>query len=1227
MGISIRAVLSFIAIASLVSMPTCSLGPLGSDGTTVKDDIALEAGMISLLSNRPDPCDELSTISQGSRADSDPGFRHGTLLGGPTSGDDSIISIQVDGAGNVFVAGRTEASSFPVTTGAYDETLNGSDDLFIAKLDPSLSNLLYCTFLGGSDLDSLSQIHLNQDGSLYVIGTTDSADFPTTTGAYCETSAGGRDGFLVKLNAQGSDLEYATLFGGSDDDTASGLAVDGQGRVCMTGSTKSTDLPVTSGANRTSLSGSSDAYALRFNNELTGIDMCTYIGSPGSDSGSTLVLRPDGSFVMRGFTDGVFPTTPGAYCSTYINDGQFVLQLDPTGSTIDFATISPNGRGRDELLDLAVDPWGNIILVGLSNSSDFPTTTDAISRTVNGEADIFVSILNDDASALTYSTFFGGSGFDSCRAIDLDVSGERIAITGLTNSTDLPVTEAAFDIEYREKFDSYDAYMCVFNITNKSIDYMTYIGGEYKDRVYEVRFGPNGHVYVGGHTNSRDFYTSPDAFQTKPLSSQDGFVYEINPIPGQLPGAPKGLRDSTTKDQVFLNWDKSDQDGGCRILGYNVYRADASTNWTLMQFHANMTFDDRDVDNGVTYRYRVAAVNHLGEGAFADLTTTIPVVPPSEPLDLAATSGNAFVTLNWTPPLDLGGGRMEVYVVYRGATRYEMEVLREVGNVTSFVDETAILGEFVYYAVAGMNSGGEGPMSATVRIKPVGPPGAPTNFNAVADDGQVTLTWVAPGSNGGSMLIGFYVYRGTSIDTLTRIATMVVTQLSLEDTGVVNGVQYVYYLTAFTEVGESGPTKAIDVTPFGLPGRVMDLQAIADDGQVILEWSPPASDGGQPISKYKIYAGEGSSGSMVYLTQIGNITTFDHVGLTNGVTYFYQVSAVNEAGEGAVSEIVSVTPMSLPGSVRDFTAEAVKDGIMLTWRLPEELGGAESVRIWIYEADPDSPQFEDSVVGATGFLDTNVTPGITYRYWARTETAFGWGPAVGPVEVAAVTVPGTVRDLETAFGDQEIHLIWSAPEDDGGSPVVEYIVKRGIFVTGMVEVARVTTLEHTNEGLNNGKEYLFMVVAVNAIGAGSETDPVPGTPLGPPAAPGLFKAEAKGNNAVLTWIRPSGSDRAPVTGYRILRSTGESGFEVTATIGDVTTYTDDDVKEGKRYSYRVLAMSDIGDGETTTTVDVKIKKTDEGPGFGGGLVLLSMCCLALISALGRKRLTLGNRFS
>ena len=164
--------------------------------------------------------DNLTLVSDilMTRFNSEGGFKHGTYLGGTQSGDDTINHIQVDDLGNVYAVGRTEAMSFPVTPGAYDETLNGSGDLFIVKFNSTLSDLQYSTFLGGDDTESVGGIHLNTDGSLIIVGSTSSSNFPTTNGAFCETLTGEDDGFLVIMNPQGTNLEYATFIGGGKDD-------------------------------------------------------------------------------------------------------------------------------------------------------------------------------------------------------------------------------------------------------------------------------------------------------------------------------------------------------------------------------------------------------------------------------------------------------------------------------------------------------------------------------------------------------------------------------------------------------------------------------------------------------------------------------------------------------------------------------------------------------------------------------------------------------------------------------------------------------------------------------------------------------------------------------------------------------------------------------------------------------------------------------------------------
>jgi hypothetical protein len=248
-------------------------------------------------------------------------------------------------------------------------------------------------------------------------------------------------------------------------------------------------------------------------------------------------------------------------------------------------------------------------------------------------------------------------------------------------------------------------------------------------------------------------------------------------------------------------------------------------------------------------------------------------------------------------------------------------------------------------------------------------------------------------------------------------------------------------------------------------------------------------------------------------------------------------------------------------------------------------------------------------------MDSNVTIGMKYFYRVQSMTTYGRGGSAGPVEVQVVTVPGVVRDLGSAFGNGMVILTWSAPEDDGGSPILEYIIHRGVFLTGMVEVAHVSTSNYTDIGLDNGLKYFYTVTPVNDIGYGTESDPIVGTPLGLPASPGLFKAEAKDDSVVLTWVKPVGTDRAPVTGYRVLRAMGDRELVEIAQVGDVTLYVDEDVKEGKRYTYQVIGISEIGEGEGTSTIDIQVKIPDEGPGFTF-LILL----LAFTVALTLKRL-------
>jgi len=1152
---------------------------------------------------------EMASGASETRLGDHPGFQYGTILGSVSYDNVYVHEIAVDQAGNVLVAGRTNSDQFPTTAGAFDKTLSGSSDLFLTKFDPTLSTMIFSTLIGGTGTEWVNEIAPSANGGVYMVGSTKSPDFPVTGGAFCTTFGGEDDAFFLEVNAQGTDLEYSTLFGGSGDESASGITFDSKGRPVVVGETESTDFPLTVGAFDTSLGGTRDAFALKFNEDLTDLEFSTLLGGPGLDGALGVVMQPDDSFIIAGPTEGGIPTTSGAYASTFLNDGHYVCRMNASGDGLAFSTYVPDGSGDDDLEAFDADSQGNVYLVGRSKSDDLPTTPGALHTDLNATQNGILIVLSNWGQDLAYCTYINSGDNNDLYDVALNGNETLISVGGSVKGDDLAVTINAFDTTWRGGAeDKYDGLLCVFNLSSMDLNYATYFGGSSQEIAMCIAWDDDV-VHIGARTNSEDAYVSDGAYQEVHPGADQGYIVKIDPRPGRLPRTPSNIWATPTTSDVTLTWGRPGDEGGCRIEEYRIEKLNVSGSWDLLNASYTFRHSDEDVENGEAYRFRVSAVSGAGQGAYATVTVEIPPVVPMPPQSLIASTGNGTVTLNWSAPTWTGGARIEGYEILRGPTTLEMTRLARIGHDLHYVDIDVVLGEFNFYEVAARNSVGVGPSSNKVRIKALDIPSPPRDFRAEAGDGSVKLSWSLPKEDGGTMLIGYYLYRGTTIDNISLLATKTVVHLEHMDASVTNGKAYIYYLTAFSNVGESGPSPALDATPFGVPGRVTDLVATAGDGEVVLNWSAPEDDGGRQISMYNVLSGE-TMGSMTLLTTIGNITTFIHSDLTNGVTYHYAVFAVNGGGEGSVSETVSASPMALSGPPTDLAVVSEKVGVRVTWGPPGDSGGAEAVTFKVIRSTtPDGADPEVySANGALEFLDVNVTVGETYNYWVQSFTAFGASASAGPVEVVVSTVPGTVRDLTTTIGDGEVHLTWSAPDNDGGMPVVEYVVKRGIFVTGLVEIARVSTLSYTDSDLDNGKEYLYVVIAINGIGQGPQSNVVEGKPLGPPGAPGLFSAKVEGKKVVLSWV--------DITGYVVLRATGDGEYEVLAQV-DETTYTDEDVKTGVRYRYTVKAQSDIGDGESTISADAKVKKEEESPGFTGLVMVVAMVTILLIRMRGR----------
>ncbi|MGH8092193.1 MAG: SBBP repeat-containing protein [Chthoniobacterales bacterium] len=460
----------------------------------------------------------------------DPALVYSTYLGG--SGVDEGKGIAVDTSGDAYVVGDTFLGPFPTTAGAFQTTSGGEVDVFVTKLDPTGSGLVYSTYLGGSDTEYARGIAVDTSGNAYVTGLTLSSDFPTTAGAFQTINHGAYDVFVTELNSTGSGLVYSTFLGGSDYDEGDAIAVGTSGDAYVTGFTDSDDFPTTPGAFQTTNHPNGiytdDAFVTELNSTGSGLVYSTYLGGYEIDRGQGIAVDTSGNAYVAGLTySDDFPTTAGSFQPT-LNGGldAFVTKLNPTGTGLIYSTYL-DGSFYAEGDAIALDPSGNAYVTGLTASSDFPTTAGAFQTTYGGVQDAFVTKLNPTGSGLVYSTYLGGSSADYCYGIAVGTSGNAY-VTGDTFSSDFPTTAGAFQTTYGG---DEDTFVTELNPTGTGLIYSTYLGGSSGDVVFGIAVDTSGNAYVTGSTSSSDFPTTAGAFQTTYGGGDDAFVAQFNTTP------------------------------------------------------------------------------------------------------------------------------------------------------------------------------------------------------------------------------------------------------------------------------------------------------------------------------------------------------------------------------------------------------------------------------------------------------------------------------------------------------------------------------------------------------------------------------------------------------------------------------------------------------------------------------------------------------------------------
>ncbi|WP_301171998.1 SBBP repeat-containing protein [Brevibacillus nitrificans] len=332
-----------------------------------------------------------------------------TYLGG--SGTDQGEGIFVDTAGNAYLTGITTSDDFPVTAGAPQMSLQGKQDAYVAKLSGSGSTLIYATYLGGTGSDAGASIAVDAEGNAYVTGSTRSADFPTTEGIAQPLYGGGAgDGFVTKLNAEGTALIYSTFVGGTSGDAGIGIAVDATNHAYITGQTASLDFPTTADAMQPVYGGgATDGFVTKLSPDGSAFLFSTFLGGSENDVGVSIVVDSNGNPYVTGITSSAdFPTTANAYQRELAGSNDaFVTRLDPLGRTRVYSTYL-GGAGDDQGLSIRIDDFGEAHVAGVTTSMNFPTSSDAYQTEAGGDSDSFVTMVNtvDTPSILSSGDIF-----------------------------------------------------------------------------------------------------------------------------------------------------------------------------------------------------------------------------------------------------------------------------------------------------------------------------------------------------------------------------------------------------------------------------------------------------------------------------------------------------------------------------------------------------------------------------------------------------------------------------------------------------------------------------------------------------------------------------------------------------------------------------------------------------------------------------------------------------
>lgn len=462
-----------------------------------------------------------------------------------TAQEEGITSMTVDNDKNIIVVGWTNSPTFPTSIGSYKEQFSqGGTDAYVAKFSPDMKNLLYCTYLGGSGVDTAFCVKTDENNNIYVGGITSSGDFGVSNVAPDKTFGGQTDGFLVKLSSAGNRI-FSTFIGGTDNDKVTALALNNDNSIVLTGCTFSSNFPTTSGIVDAIYNSGGDAFVTKIDANGTIFVFSTYIGftarnnNPAEfDCGNDIKVADNGDIIVVGETkSGNFPLFPvqGQWwepAPPFLpiqnalkgpSDG-FIVRLNGNASTFRYTSYF-GGNGDEKCTAIELTDDNRAVIVGTSTSTNgiLPVTS-GYQSAVKAMTDCFIVRFSTDWKTQAF-TFFGDNRDETPTSLQINTMNGEVYIAGVTNSQLLFSSNNATQKTYGGL---QDGFITKFNSEYNQVLYSTFFGGSQNESISSMFIDDNYDIYFSLNTNSpTGQLQSNDGYKSQPIGGNDGYIAKL----------------------------------------------------------------------------------------------------------------------------------------------------------------------------------------------------------------------------------------------------------------------------------------------------------------------------------------------------------------------------------------------------------------------------------------------------------------------------------------------------------------------------------------------------------------------------------------------------------------------------------------------------------------------------------------------------------------------------